>query len=113
MHVAACAALLRLPLAVMAIERVAPAVVVPLTVLGVALPLLVVLVLIALAHGLRILCLGFTAARTGATIVRTEMVEGVGIRLEIDRATDFIILTRDRIARRLGGINDGLRQQSR
>ena len=72
-----------------------------------------VLVLIALAHGLRILCLGFTATRTGATVVCTEMVEGVGIRLQIDRTADFIILTRDRIARRLGGIDDGLRQQSR
>ena len=112
MHVAAHV-LLRLPLVMMTVERVAPATVVPLSVLGVALALLVVLVLIALAHGLRILCLGLTAARTGATVVRTEMVEGIRIRLEIDRAADFIILTRDRIARRLGGIDDGLRQQSR
>ena len=113
MHVAARAALLRLPLVMMAVERVAPAVVVPLSVLGVALTLLVVLVLIALAHSLRVLCLRLAAARTGAAVVLTEMVEGIRIRLEIDRAAYLIILVRDRVARRLGGINDGLRQQSR
>ena len=97
----------------MAVERVTPAVVVPLSVLGVALTLLVILVLIALAYGLRVLCLRLAAARTGAAVVLAEMVEGIRIRLEIDRAANLIILVRDRVARRLGGINDGLRQQSR
>ena len=112
MHVAA-RVLLRLPLVMMAVERVAPAVVVPFSVLSVALTLLMVLVLIALAHGLRVLCLRLATARTGAAVVLTEMIEGIRIRLEIDRSTDLIILVRDRVARRLGGINDGLCQQSR